>query len=70
MILWTPMQPELVFEGLEEMNVPKYEQVVFQGVPMLVEKAADGRQKIAKLLSTDPNHYLNEEYLPGSYLKI
>lgn len=70
MILWTPMQLELVFNGLEKMNAPNYEQLILQGVPMLVEKTADGRQKIVKLLSTDPNHYLKEEYLPGNYVKI
>ncbi len=70
MILWTPMQLELVFDGLEGMNAPKYEHLIIQGVPMLVERTADGRKKIVKLLSTDPNHYLKENYFPGNYVKI
>lgn len=68
MILWTPMQLELVLEGLEDMCPPRRSLVSYRGVPMLVERAADGRSKIAQLLSTDPADYLNAEYTPGNYL--
>ncbi len=70
MILWTPMQLELVVEGLEEMCPPNYSRVVYRGVPMLVERMADGRSRIARLLSTDPADYLKAEYTPGSFLEI
>ena len=68
MILWTPMQLELVLEGLEEMVSPRCSQVVHQGVPMLVEKTGYGRSRVARLLSTDPGDYLKPELSPGSYL--
>lgn len=69
MILWTPMQLELVLEGLEEMCPPRYSQVTRRGVPMLVERTADGQQRIARLLSTNPADYLNLEYTPGNFVE-
>ncbi len=70
MILWTPMQLELVLEGLEDMGAPCYSRVSHRGVPMLVEKTADGRVRVARLLSTNPAHYLNNDYVPGSFLQF
>lgn len=66
MILWTPMQLELVFEGLEEMCPPEYSQISYQGVPMLVERTPSGKAKIVRLLSTNPQDYLNASYVPGN----
>lgn len=68
MILWTPMQLELVLEGLEKMTAPDYEEISVGGVPMVVERTGSGRSRIAKLLSTDPADYLRAEYTPGSML--
>lgn len=70
MILWTPMQLELVFEGLEDMCPPQYDQVYHRGVPLLVERTKNGRGRVARLLSTDPRDYLNLEYTPGSLIDI
>lgn len=69
MILWTPMQMELVLEGIEKMTAPDYCQISYQGVPMLVEKTDGGRKRIARLLSTNPADYLNTDYSPGKYLE-
>ena len=69
MILWTPMQLELVFEGLEKMSDPGYRHVCHRGVPMLVEKNGEGGVRVARLLSTDPRDYLKAEYVPGNMLE-
>lgn len=68
MILWTPMQLELVLEGLEDMRHPRYSEISYQGVPMLVEKTQDGRSRVARLLSTNPSDYLNVQYTPGTFV--
>ncbi|MCL6477010.1 MAG: YlzJ-like family protein [Peptococcaceae bacterium] len=70
MILWTPMQLELVLEGLEDMCPPEYSHVSHRGVPMLVERTRSGGYKIARLLSTDPADYLKLEYTPGNCLEV
>jgi len=68
MILWTPMPLELVLEGLEDMRPGECSQISHGGVSMLVEKTGDGRNKIVRLLSTDPADYLNQDYCPGRIL--
>lgn len=68
MILWTPMQLELVFEGLDSMTNTEYNQVDYQGVPVLVKKTIDGRCQIERLMSTDPMDYLKAKYNPGNYI--
>lgn len=68
MILYTPMQLELVFEGFDNTRYPEYKEVEYQGVPMIVETLGSGRQKIVKLLSTNPFDYLKPELTPGSII--
>lgn len=68
MILWTPMQLELVLEGLEKMSFSDCKKVSYQGVPMLVERTADGGTRIVRLLSTDPVDYLDFAHSPGRHI--
>ncbi|MCL6634158.1 MAG: YlzJ-like family protein [Peptococcaceae bacterium] len=69
MILYTPMQLELVLEGFDTAEYPDFEEVTFKGVPLLVERDGRGRQKIVRLLSTDPFDYLKPELSPGSLIE-
>ncbi|HPU36114.1 MAG TPA: YlzJ-like family protein [Bacillota bacterium] len=69
MILYTPMQLELVLEGFDPTKYPEYREVDYNGVPMLVEDAGFGTTKIVKLLSTRPADYLRPELLPGNLVK-
>lgn len=69
MILYTPMQLELVLEGFDSTKYPDYKEIIYKGVPMLVEGAADGRKRIVKLLSTDPFDYLKPEMAPGNLIE-
>lgn len=69
MILYTPLQLELVLEGFDKTNYPKYKEVEYSGVPVLVEDAGMGRKRIVKLLSTNPFDYLKPELLPGSIIE-
>lgn len=70
MILYTPMQLELVVEGLENMSAPAAREVIIDGIPMLVEDTGSCQARVVKLLSTDPNHYLNTQYTPGSFISV
>lgn len=69
MILYTPVQLELVLEGFDQTNYPDYEEINFKGVPMVVESTDFGRKRIVKLLSTDPYDYLKPEMTPGSIIE-
>lgn len=68
MILWTPMQLELVVEGMDAMEHPQFEHVCRLGVPMVVERTKDGRRRIDRVLSTDPLDFLDQGNTPGRYL--
>lgn len=68
MILYTPVQLELVLEGFDNTKYPEYREVKYKGVPVLVEEAGFGRKRIVKLLSTDPFDYLKPEMAPGSII--
>ncbi|MCF8011960.1 MAG: hypothetical protein K9L17_12055 [Clostridiales bacterium] len=70
MILYTPIQLEQVLQGLDEMKSAKTKQVMISGVPALVQVEEDGSNKLVKLLSTDPEHYMRPELVPGVQVKI
>lgn len=69
MILYTQMPLELVLEGFDTTKYPEYKEVVYKGVPMLVEETGFGAKKIIKLLSTQPSDFLKPELLPGSLIE-
>lgn len=69
MILYTPMQLELVFEGLENMQAPKTKLVNIGGTQVLVEETNPGEGKVNRVLSTDPSVYLKQEMSPGSVVR-
>ncbi|MGQ9558512.1 MAG: YlzJ-like family protein [Desulfurispora sp.] len=70
MILYTPMQLELVLQGLEDMAAPQLKEVTVDGVLLLAEVTAPGRARVARLLSTDPRHYLQDNLLPGREIPL
>lgn len=69
MILYTPMQLELVLEGFDQTKYPDFQEVNYHGVPLLVEDNGHGRKKIVKLLSTKPADYLKPELSPGNLIE-
>ncbi|MDI3538156.1 MAG: hypothetical protein PWP12_61 [Bacillota bacterium] len=67
MILYTPMPLELVLEGMEDYR-PQYEEVVVRGHKLLVERTGVNQAKLVRLLSTNPNDFLDPSFFPGSIL--
>lgn len=68
MILYTPMQLELVLEDFDKTKYPEYQEIKYDGVSMLVENTGDGRKRIVRLLSTNPHDYLRTNLQPGSFI--
>ncbi len=69
MILYTPMQLELVFEGLDKGPPRTFEQITCRGTSVLAEKASHGRYKIIRVLSTDPAVFLDPELQPDRLVR-
>jgi len=70
LILYTPMQLELVFDGLEEMRPPATREVSIDGVPLLISDTAPGRARVERLLSTNPADYLRPDLFPGAEIEL
>lgn len=66
MILYTPMQLEMVLDGMENIGAARQREVKIGRVSAVVEDTNYGEGKIVKILSTDPADYLRQEFMPGS----
>lgn len=65
MILYTMMPQELIFP-IEAESFSKQQTVTYQGVSLLVEQSDPQSVQVVRILSTDPQHYLDERLCPGT----
>lgn len=65
MILYTIMPEHLVFQAAAE-EYEKQTTVYYDGIPFLVQKAETGEYEIVRNLSTNPLHFLEQKYAPGT----
>ncbi|WP_243386927.1 YlzJ-like family protein [Bacillus kexueae] len=64
MILYTMMPQELIFQDTQQsFDGPKL--VYMRGIPILVQENNQKQYEIVRVLSTDPNHYLLDQLIPG-----
>lgn len=69
MILYTMIPNELIFP--EENHSYKMQKMIYyQGVPLLVELSDDQSFQIVRLMSTNPQHYLDNRFLPGTKISL
>ncbi|MBS2969041.1 YlzJ-like family protein [Metabacillus sp. KIGAM252] len=68
MILYTMMPQELIFaeNGSE---APSEKMAVVNGVEMIVRPCDDQSYEVVRLLSSNPNHYLQSECMPGQKIR-
>jgi hypothetical protein len=67
MILYTSMPTEQIFPVSQD----AYEQqsvISYKGADVIVEKVTDGEFRIVRLLSTNPDHFLDQTYMPGQMI--
>ncbi|MGD6816109.1 YlzJ-like family protein [Metabacillus sp. 84] len=68
MILYTMMPQELIFPT--DNREPAAEKMaIVNGVEMIVRPCADASYEVVRLLSSNPNHYLQSECMPGQKIK-
>ena len=69
MILYTMMPPELIFPY--ETESPSQQQMVsYQGIPLLVEMMDGQNAQVIRILSTDPQHYMDNQICPGTKISF
>lgn len=66
MILYSIIPPEVVFQGLFDMQEQQHYMAEFKGEKVMVTKRPDNHFEITRLLSTRPALYLDPAYQPGS----
>jgi hypothetical protein len=66
MILWTIVPLEEVFSSGG--NVSAYEEISYNGVNVLVERAGTAQCRVVRLLTTNPQDFLRADLQPGALL--
>ncbi|KHD86553.1 YlzJ-like family protein [Heyndrickxia ginsengihumi] len=66
MILHTMMPKEMIFPT-DSLEFTKQEMIAYNGVPILAEQVEQG-YRIIRILSSNPNDYLQAELMPGTLL--
>mgnify|MGYP000948418729 CR=1 FL=1 len=67
MLLYTPMPLELVMEGLDKER--NYIELDYDGIKLLVEPLDMTSGKIVRIMSTNPQDYLNSSLSPGAVIR-
>lgn len=65
MILWTVLPLDQVMAGYDNQIYPEYETDQIAGIPVLMEKVGEGKKKVVRIISSNPDHYLNRSVYPG-----
>ncbi|WP_078554580.1 YlzJ-like family protein [Bacillus alkalicellulosilyticus] len=68
MILYTMLPEEMIFPQEDSFANQKY--VQFEGGSLLVEQVNELEFKVVRLISSDPAHYLDNKYAPGSVIQL
>ncbi len=67
-MIYTIVPHDQVFS--EKGETTNYKQLEIGGISLLVEPISHTTCKIVKLLSTNPAHYLDTQYQPGTIIDI
>lgn len=69
MILYTTVPLELVFPNQTD-AFEKQKTINMNGIPLLVECTDSQTIEIVRVLSTDPQHFLDERFSPGRKISL
>jgi hypothetical protein len=67
MIMYTPLPLESVLEGMDGMT-DDLSEISMNGVRLQVKMLSGNQAQVVRLISPDPQQYLNPAYAPGSYI--
>ncbi|MED1469510.1 YlzJ-like family protein [Bacillus salipaludis] len=69
MILYTMMPQELIFPSETE-AFSKQQMINYQGVPLLVDMMDPQNVQVIRVLSSDPQHFLDDRFCPGAKISF
>ena len=65
MIIYSTMPLELIFENFRDVEKQEIEEVQFGAATMMIEPTGKYEGRIIRLISPNPQDYLNPSYAPG-----
>ncbi|MGE5586947.1 MAG: YlzJ-like family protein [Clostridia bacterium] len=68
MILYTVLPLEVVLEGIDKERT--FMDVEIRGVTMTVEQLSPNEAAIVRIISTDPQHFLDPALQPGTRIRL
>ena len=66
MILYTPLSREDIYQ--QEINQETFSVIQYQDRLCYAEKLSDGQYRLLQLLSTNPNDFLEQSFVPGTII--
>ena len=69
MILYTIMPEDLIFPTASD-DYQKQKMVELNGVSMLVNEVNPGEHYVVRVLSSNPQDFLNDQYTPGQRITL
>lgn len=69
MILYTMMPHEQVFPPSSEETVNQV-MITYNGIPVMAEWTENHEYRVLRVMSTDPNHYMDPACMPGSKISL
>jgi len=69
MILYTMMPQELIFPSEQE-SYQQQKMITYEGIPLLVEQMDPNNVQVVRILSSDPQHFLDERVCPGAKISF
>lgn len=69
MILYTMMPHDLIFP-VDETEFSRQQEIMYNGVPLMVQRTDDDHYQVVRVLSSDPSHYLDAQYVPGTKIPL
>jgi YlzJ-like protein len=67
MIIYSVIPSEIIYQGMESFD-PHYEEMDMDGVKLQVERLNQYQAAIVRLISYNPQDYLNPKFAPGTLI--
>jgi hypothetical protein len=69
MILYTMMPHDQIFPPSGE-ETGNQVMITYNGIPVMAEWAENHEYRVIRVMSTDPNHYMDPSCMPGSKISL
>ncbi|MNI29311.1 hypothetical protein D3C73_831260 [compost metagenome] len=69
MTVYSVIPDDIVFAGIDDYS-PHYMDIEVGGCTMQIESISPTEAKVVRLLSTNPQDYLNPAYMPGTIISL